>query len=181
MLALRTITRTTLRASSRPLMAQRASQLLFNSFAVRRPVTTQSTTPEEALEILKRQRSARPVSPHLQIYQPQLTWVLSSFHRITGVALGFAFYGFLIGYAGLPLFGVEFDSNSLMSAFGALPLVAKLSLKFVASLPFTFHFFNGLRHLVWDTARELTLKGVYRTGYAVLGLSAVSSLILTVL
>jgi succinate dehydrogenase / fumarate reductase cytochrome b subunit len=29
----------------------------------------------------------RPLSPHLQIYRPQLTTVLSILHRATGVAL----------------------------------------------------------------------------------------------
>ena len=31
----------------------------------------------------------RPISPHLQVYKPQITSVLSIFHRITGVALTF--------------------------------------------------------------------------------------------
>ncbi len=30
----------------------------------------------------------RPLSPHLQIYKPQLTSLLSISHRLTGVALG---------------------------------------------------------------------------------------------
>ena len=30
----------------------------------------------------------RPLSPHLQIYKPQLTSVLSILHRATGIALG---------------------------------------------------------------------------------------------
>ena len=29
----------------------------------------------------------RPLSPHLQVYRPQITSVLSILHRITGVAL----------------------------------------------------------------------------------------------
>ena len=32
---------------------------------------------------------SRPLSPHLQIYKPQITSVLSIFHRMTGVALTF--------------------------------------------------------------------------------------------
>ena len=32
-------------------------------------------------------KSQRPVSPHLQIYQPQLTWLMSGLHRITGAGL----------------------------------------------------------------------------------------------
>ena len=29
----------------------------------------------------------RPLSPHLQVYRPQITSTMSIFHRITGVAL----------------------------------------------------------------------------------------------
>lgn len=39
-------------------------------------------------ELLRQQRKVRPVSPHLTIYQPQITAVLSGLHRITGVAIG---------------------------------------------------------------------------------------------
>jgi succinate dehydrogenase (ubiquinone) cytochrome b560 subunit len=99
-------------------------------------------------------------------------------HRISGVAVTGAFYAFLYAYVLGPAVGLGFDSASLISAFGALPLVAKLSIKFLASVPFTFHCWNGVRHLIWDTASQLTIPGVYRTGYAVLGLTAVSSLLL---
>lgn len=40
----------------------------------------------EALKLLNEQRSLRPNSPHLTVYQPQLTWVLSGLTRMTGVA-----------------------------------------------------------------------------------------------
>ena len=36
----------------------------------------------------KSQRLSRPISPHLLIYQPQLTWYLSALHRITGAGVG---------------------------------------------------------------------------------------------
>jgi succinate dehydrogenase (ubiquinone) cytochrome b560 subunit len=39
-------------------------------------------------ELLRQQRKVRPVSPHLTIYQPQITWYLSGLHRITGAAVG---------------------------------------------------------------------------------------------
>jgi len=32
-------------------------------------------------------KSMRPISPHLAIYQPQLTWVLSIAHRVSGAGL----------------------------------------------------------------------------------------------
>ena len=45
-------------------------------------------SPDAESEYLRAQRKLRPVSPHLTIYQPQLTWYMSSFHRITGAAVG---------------------------------------------------------------------------------------------
>jgi succinate dehydrogenase (ubiquinone) cytochrome b560 subunit len=97
------------------------------------------------------------------------------------LAVILAFYAFMIGYIGLPLVGLPFDSNALVAAFGALPIIPKIAIKFLAAIPFTFHSFNGIRHMIWDTAHELTLKGVYRTGYTVLGLTLVSSLVLAVI
>jgi succinate dehydrogenase (ubiquinone) cytochrome b560 subunit len=35
----------------------------------------------------KSKRLNRPNAPHLTIYQPQITWVLSAMHRITGFAV----------------------------------------------------------------------------------------------
>lgn len=36
----------------------------------------------------KNARLGRPQSPHLTIYKPQLTWMLSLTHRATGMVLG---------------------------------------------------------------------------------------------
>ena len=37
---------------------------------------------------LKNKEDKRPLSPHLQIYKPQITSVLSISHRLSGVFLG---------------------------------------------------------------------------------------------
>lgn len=50
-------------------------------------VATTHYTPEEALKMLNEQRSLRPNSPHLTIYEPQLTWIGSIANRVTGVGL----------------------------------------------------------------------------------------------
>ena len=44
------------------------------------------------------------------------------------------------------------------------------------ALPFTFHSFNGIRHLVWDVGVGFANKTVMRTGWAVVGLSVASAL-----
>ncbi|KAH9991720.1 succinate dehydrogenase cytochrome b560 subunit [Russula vinacea] len=135
-------------------------------FAIlRRTVQTQSLKPDEALVILNTQRLARPSSPHFTIYQPQLTWIGSIANRITGAGLSLLLYGFSLAYLLAP------------STFSS----ANLAEKTILAAPFAFHSLNGLRHLAWDTGKFLTLKGAYRTGYAVLGASAITTVALVLL
>ena len=96
-------------------------------------------------------------------------------NRITGVAVAGTAYLFALGYLASPYVGWHLESATLAAAFGSLPIAAKVGIKAFVAAPFTFHCWNGMRHLLWDTGRELTLKGVYRTGYVVLGLTAVST------
>lgn len=88
-------------------------------------------------------RLCRPTSPHLTIYKFELPAVLSITHRFTGIILG--------GYA------VTFAAVSLLSSKPMLDVVQRIShcypgffLIFKVGLifPFTYHFFNGVRHLV---------------------------------
>ena len=141
-----------------------------------RPVTTQKMTPADSYEILVAQRKHRPVAPHLTIYQPQIPWILSGLNRITGVAVSGGFYIFGAAYLVSPLFGWHLDSASLAAGFAAWPVLAKVAAKFAVALPFTFHSINGLRHLVWDMALNFKNKNIALTGWAVVGLSFVSTL-----
>ncbi len=69
----------------------------------------------------------------------------------------------------------------MAEAFGSLSSYTQIGLKALVAFPFTFHSWNGVRHLVWDSGRELSLKGVYRTGYIVMGLTAVTTVLLACL
>jgi succinate dehydrogenase (ubiquinone) cytochrome b560 subunit len=138
-----------------------------------RSIVTVKATPAEENSILVAQRKNRPCSPHLTIYEMQLTAVMSSFHRITGVGLATGLYAVTVGYAT----GI-IDTASLLDFYTSLPGWAHVAFKAVASFPFAFHAWNGVRHLIWDSGREADIKGVYKTGYAVLGLTAVSALAL---
>lgn len=97
---------------------------------------------------------------------------------MTGVALSGAFYLFGGLYLIAPTLGWHLESSVLAASFAAWPLVLKAAAKFTVAMPFTYHSFNGLRHLVWDTASMITNKQVQQTGWAVVGLSVVSSLAL---
>lgn len=175
-----------LRLLSAKQAAPRASSLLFPALrsanvAGLRRVSSERITADNEQQILVEQRKNRPMSPHLEIYQPQLTWYLSGLHRITGVGLAFGFVGGLAAYATFPLIGYPFTFAEVAEYWGSFSPIVKTAVKAGISFPFTFHSWNGIRHLIWDSGRELTLKGVYRTGYVVLGLSALSSIGLALL
>jgi succinate dehydrogenase / fumarate reductase cytochrome b subunit len=95
-------------------------------------------------------RRARPISPHLQIYRPMLTMMMSIVHRITGAALYFGFLllaWWLIAAASGPnaYANVEWFIGSLI---GRLIL-------FGYTWALIHHTLGGVRHLIWDTLHGL--------------------------
>lgn len=114
----------------------------------------------------------RPLSPHLQIYRPQITSVLSIFHRITGVVLAVGSLFFVAW-----LWAAAYDSSYFAmwrsffgSILGQMMLVGW-------SAAFYYHFANGIRHLAWDMGLGFELKNVTRTGVASLMFTAVATLL----
>lgn len=108
------------------------------------------------------QTRSRPLSPHLQVYKPQITSVLSITHRITGVALvaGALLLTYWISSAG---YGPEYfeRAQAVMSSwFGQLLLYG-----FTFSL--FFHLANGIRHLAWDAGWGFELPTLRLTGWLV--------------
>ena len=108
----------------------------------------------------------RPLSPHLQIYRPQLTSVLSITHRLTGFALSLVI---LLSPAILYFLTLSKDSHTLvMNLFqnGFVKLVL-----FLAIFGLSYHLCNGIRHLAWDAGYGLDLDSSYKSGYAVVATS----------
>lgn len=97
--------------------------------------------------------------------------VMSGLHRITGVAMAGGFYALTCGFAATSLLNIPFDTASIVGVFAGLPVAAQLAAKGIMAYPFVFHSFNGVRHIIWDFGKQLTIKGVYRTGYIVSTLS----------
>ncbi|KAJ1034777.1 hypothetical protein NDA13_001031 [Ustilago tritici] len=143
---------------------------------------TTKLSQQENLDLLNEQRAKRPSSPHFTIYQPQITWYLSIINRITGTGLSVLMYAYFSAYAGYPLFSGSsvnaLSTTSLVDFVSTLPVWFKTAVKLPLALAFTFHSFNGLRHLAWDWGYALTLKGVYSTAYVVMGATAISTLAL---
>lgn len=119
-----------------------------------------------------RPASKRPLSPHLQVYRPQLTSILSITHRGTGIflALGALYLVcWLLAIASGP------EAYASVSAFSASIIGRLLLLGWTFSL--FYHLANGIRHLVWDAGIGLDLKTTYMSGWLVV----VGAVVLTVI
>lgn len=104
----------------------------------------------------------RPLSPHLQIYRPQLTSVLSISHRFTGAVLAVGFL--VLVYWLVALASGDAAYATAMALLAAWP--ARLLL-FLGTFAFFYHFANGIRHLWWDSGRGFDIAQVYASGWAV--------------
>ena len=108
----------------------------------------------------------RPLSPHLQVYRPQLTSVLSILHRMTGAALVVGtlvlVYWLVAAASGPEAYAVAQDW--IGSWIGYLVL-------FGWSWALFYHLCNGIRHLAWDIGWGFELPTVAATGWTVVAAS----------
>ncbi len=117
-------------------------------------------------------RVERPLSPHLQIYRPQITSALSIFHRITGAGLG---VGTLLLVWWLAAAAGTDAEYARAAGFIASP--PGLILLFLWTGALVYHFLNGIRHLAWDAGRGFELSQVHASGKLVV----ILTIVLTVL
>ena len=114
----------------------------------------------------------RPLSPHLTVYKPQITSVLSIFHRITGAGLS---VGTVLVVLWLASVAAGENAFNNFNNFLDNPLILLILLASLWAL--WYHFCTGLRHLYWDMGYGYNLRSV-----AISGLVAVAgSFLLTVL
>jgi succinate dehydrogenase (ubiquinone) cytochrome b560 subunit len=139
------------------------------------------TSQDQAAEILAKQRVQRPVSPHLAIYKPQITWYGSALNRVTGITLSGSLYLFGIAYLIAPYTGWHMETASMVAAVAAWPTAVKAGVKAFFAFPFFYHSLNGLRHLGWDIGVGFKNQQVIRTGWTVVALTVVTSLYYTFL
>ncbi|KAI1078664.1 hypothetical protein F5B20DRAFT_546851 [Whalleya microplaca] len=144
-----------------------------------RGAATQKLTELDAQTLLATQRRARPVAPHLTVYDYNQTWLGASiWTRITGSIFTGGLYVFSAAYLVAPLAGWHLESAAVAEAFGGLPAVVKTGAKFLVAWPFVFHSVNGCRHLfTWDFfARGFSKSFIYKGSWFVWSLSLVSAL-----
>ncbi len=115
---------------------------------------------------------SRPLSPHLSIHKKVLTALFSITHRITGIGLSagsiLIFVWFLLICLG-PNYYLYFELISKNILFKLILIIWTISI--------FYHLFNGCRKLYWSFGIGMDLKTVYNSGYVVLFLTFISTLI----
>ena len=120
--------------------------------------------------------AARPLSPHLQIYKPMLTMMMSIMHRITGMGLyfGIILLAWWLTAASISDSYFDFVQGFFGHWFGRLLL-------FGFTWALIHHALGGLRHLLWDTGRGFDLNVVEWLARANLAGSIILTLLLWII
>ncbi len=114
----------------------------------------------------------RPLSPHMQVYTPQLTSILSIMNRVTGLAISagtILLVWWLVAAASGP------SAFGHVQGFIGSPIGLFMLFGWTASL--FYHFFGGIRHLVWDAGYGYELSQTHASGWAVV----IATLVVTIL
>ena len=116
--------------------------------------------------------SNRPLSPHLQVYRPQITSMLSILHRLTGVALAVGtlvlIYWLAAAASGAEAFA---DAQAVIGSF-----IGRLLL-FGWTFALFYHLCNGIRHLFWDAGYGFEIATAERSGWVTVVATAVLTLL----
>ena len=97
-------------------------------------------------------------------YRLQMTSLMSITHRATGVWLSLVGVPLLLCWIMAISNGAEAYA-AFVGCVGAFPFNIALAISFLCLF---YHLFNGIRHLVWDTGRAMTIKSAYTFGWLVL-------------
>jgi len=117
----------------------------------------------------------RPLSPHLSIHKKVLTAVFSIFHRFTG--LGLSIGAILISlWISILALGPQYF---FIFEYIAASIIFKIIL-FLWTLGLFYHLFNGIRYLFWSYGIGMDLKTVYSSGYLVIILTLLTTIVVWV-
>jgi succinate dehydrogenase / fumarate reductase cytochrome b subunit len=114
----------------------------------------------------------RPLSPHLQVYRPQITSVLSILHRLTGVALTFGTL-LLTWWLVAAAYGPE-QFETVQAAIGSW--LGQLIL-WGFTFAVYYHLANGIRHLAWDFGWGFELGQLRASGLAMLAFAIAATVV----
>jgi succinate dehydrogenase cytochrome b subunit len=92
----------------------------------------------------------RPLSPHLSIYRPMLTMMMSIVHRITGAAL---YVGTIL--LAWWLIAAASGPNRYAEVQWFMSTIPGRLILFGYTWALLHHMLGGIRHLIWDTTHGL--------------------------
>ena len=116
----------------------------------------------------------RPIAPFMlgQAYRLQLTSFTSFLHRVTGVFLAVGILALVYWLIAAAISAEAFDQAQAIAA----SIIGRIAL-FLWTGAFFYHLLNGLRHLAWDAGLGFELPTAYRTGWTVLILTVVLTVV----
>ena len=115
----------------------------------------------------------RPLSPHLQVYRPQLSSVLSIMNRVSSIAISAGtalLVWWLVAAASGP------SAYAVVSDF--LGTFVGLFVLFGWTASLMYHFFASLRHLGWDFGFGIALPAMRATGLGAVVATGVSTVLI---
>ena len=116
-------------------------------------------------------KAARPLSPHLEIYRPEVNMVMSIIHRITGVAL---YAGTLLIAA--VLMAAASGPEAYATATWLLGTWPGLFVLFGYTWALLHHLAGGVRHFIWDTGHGYDLATIDLLSWGTLAVSLAGTL-----
>ena len=115
-----------------------------------------------------------PISPHLQIYKPQITSLLSITHRITGFGLNLALILLSLWIISFGL-GSDVYAN-FVTIFETI--FVKIVVYFIV-LGISYHALNGIRHILWDFGLMISNKAALVSGLVIIFTSVILSFLVS--
>lgn len=117
-------------------------------------------------------RGERPLSPHLQVYRPQITSVTSIFTRITGNAL-------IVGVLLIVWWFIAAAKGPEAFARADWVLTSWIGdvIMFASLWALWYHALAGIRHIIWDSGRGLELATAEKLGIAVIAGSGILTIL----
>ena len=115
-----------------------------------------------------------PISPHLQIYKPQITSLLPITHRITGFGLNLALILLSLWIISFGL-GSDVYAN-FVTIFETI--FVKIVVYFIV-LGISYHALNGIRHILWDFGFMISNKAALVSGLVIIFTSVILSFLIS--
>jgi succinate dehydrogenase (ubiquinone) cytochrome b560 subunit len=118
------------------------------------------------------EKTGRPVSPHISMYQFPIVVFSSGINRVTGVLMTF-------GAASLGTVELVAGSGSalhLMETIGSSNAAVAYTFKFGTAFHILYHYAGGVRHHLWDVYPGLlTNEKAEQSAYLLMGVSTAAS------